>query len=98
VELYYYKLLNILPYISFSAGKLNSFPLRYKSEANHNKDYSVVKTFKAGQLAFFHSLLFSLFLKPSFFINKNSTIRQGWNNNTGQNRSNAVKVGLNLDL
>gem|GEM_PF-3780495 len=22
-------------------------------EANHNKDYSVVKTFKAGQLAFF---------------------------------------------
>ncbi len=24
-------------------------------EANHNKDYSVVKTFKAGQLAFFHA-------------------------------------------
>ena len=23
-------------------------------KANHNKDYSVVKTFKAGQLAFFY--------------------------------------------
>jgi hypothetical protein len=27
--------------------------LKYKFEANHNKDYSVVKTSKAGQLAFF---------------------------------------------
>ena len=25
-------------------------------QANHNKDYSVVKTNKAGQLAFFNSL------------------------------------------
>ncbi len=29
-------------------------------KANHNKDYSVVKTFKAGQLAFFILQLFNL--------------------------------------
>ncbi len=31
-------------------------------KANHNKDYSVVKTFKAGQLAFF--------IFPTFVITK----------------------------
>ncbi len=31
-------------------------------KANHNKDYSVVKTFKAGQLAFF---IFPIFAQPT---------------------------------
>ena len=35
-------------------------------EANHNKDYSVVKTFKAGQLAF-------LFLFLSIYLENNTS-------------------------
>src|SRR5690606_21454386 len=49
---------------------INVLPLLLK--ANHNKDYSVVKTFKAGQLAFFfyptHFTLtfpFFVFVPPS---------------------------------
>jgi hypothetical protein len=39
-------------------GKLKTIRTFVKQifRANHNKDYSVVKTFEAGQLAFFYSL------------------------------------------
>jgi len=37
-------------------------------KANHNKDYSVVKTFKAGQLAFFHALNFQYFIISSKYF------------------------------
>lgn len=38
---------------------LEAIKFTVQIEANHNKDYSVVKTFKAGQLAFFMFNYFS---------------------------------------
>jgi hypothetical protein len=56
------------------------FALQFK--ANHNKDYSVVKTFKAAQVAFFYIITFQYFayeinillISIKFFLSKFSIL------------------------
>ena len=54
------------------------FILHLHSKAIHNKDYSVVKTFKAGQLAFFYYLnrTKKSTLSSGFFILKHCVLPQ----------------------
>ncbi|MDR1898012.1 MAG: hypothetical protein LBR10_14615 [Prevotellaceae bacterium] len=42
--------------------------LRTNYEATHNKDYSVVKTFRAGELALFCSIVHAFFWAKTLFL------------------------------